>query len=329
MIVNGVRLPKGFAPLAVAKLDLTSKNKDGMVILTPTRPATAEAVQMNRKAIGAVLRKAEKTRVLTLDDALGFVRSTEKAPDLNDIDGLYLISTRRFGLEALAAGPRKGFLFLKFYSSLQPSQVRALEQGFPLIVTDLSPTQREFLLADLLRSDEGPYREIAGYAGKPTEPPLFLTAGKISLPRSLVGNSISSELLPNGLPKETHFYATVSSDEALLGIHPADGVESLQFPSVLVMQKAREELGFPADVRVPTKFLPLSQRKLSLRFEFGTGVKMRRAVASFEVPHQTSEVDYKDLPIRFRQAVEEQVERYRDSLKASPPVLPNQKKAPP
>lgn len=292
------------------KLDITET--DGWIVIRPAERHTAREQQVDRPALGTLLKALAANGRLTLDELATYALTAEAINPLNGIDFFYMrildpaTADRQFS--SVFQGNRQ---MLQFYGLLGSSQKTSLGAGRPLPLAGLSQRQRDLVHSMVYHSMDGPRVDI------PTGPPA--PRGQNQGPQQRVARtnlqSERTEALPTGVPTSGFLNLRIESETAVLATDANGSGGQYLTAEALGRQRAMASNPqfaalFPDSGRFD-RFRLARQTTYRFRFDFTRSVTLNRNLVDARVDPNSQAVAYEDLPRDFRREAEAQASRVR------------------
>lgn len=283
------------------------EEKDGWLTMRPIAAASARALWVDRKVLGAYLRRQASGARMNVEEQASWAIQLP----LEDEAPLYGLLARYVATgDAQTRYGRGDGRILRFYGSLTKAQrAAAKEGGLPL--AGMTPDQ----MAIIQRLVFAPYSNLQIDYHRAQEAKIDINNFYNGLMRE------PTESLPNGIPPDGRFELTESKSEVAFTadweaqgyVRPSEGMDASQ---IAWQQFAESRLDLFPHMKEPYQRVDLTRLRMGKRTTYNLAMKFTPMLSLMNQLEDreytmTQAVSFNGLPAAFRQAVEKQIEDYR------------------
>lgn len=297
--------------------DLNVELKDDWFRIVPKLPSIQREQRFDRKALARVFGVLESTSNLPLNDVANYALTSKGR--LTDARADSWLSSRLFpngskfwnGLWAFNGDA------LRFYGSLSPGQRSQAQNGQPIPISKLSSDQRGHLHQLLYFSMDGPMPSETTQPGGPPRRRMGMAGGGGMM--SIFEGFERTDKLPNGVPGTGTVTFNFGSETSVL----ASAADENKVMSVrdLAMNRLEQEGGIPWMTALgstpfkPTAYKTVQQLNISFTVKPTEDTSLSRRFEEFVIDPKAASVDYKQLPVPLRNAVDAEYRRTREMFR--------------
>ncbi len=314
---NGITPGELFAE-AQRSWELTVDEAEGWLVIRPRRLYAARTDRVDRLALGSMLRTLDAKGRLTLDDlaAYAFKQPENQGPGALDQMYMKLINPAIAEKEFIRnlQGQRD---ILKLYGTLNQGQRQTLGSGRSLILGSLTGTQYALVTSLVYNSMDGP--QIQGdRSALPPDAPIGRRQQRMRIIDVSGLLHERTELLPAGVPMDGGLALSITNEEAVFATK--SGTKGGQFFNAQSLGFYRAQIDKPelagifGSDRQYDRFQLAQQTNYQFNFLLARRITLQRTLTEESLVKTADAVGYEELPVRFRQQVQQASNRAARSM---------------